>query len=86
MKLPDGSGAFLERLIPMDGLLGNFCHLDELNAMEKWMKDLGLVMNLSDLGVKEDMIEGLADATLVLEGGYKVLDRNEIMHIFKQCL
>ena len=57
-----------------------------LNAMEKWMKDLGLVMNLSDLGVKEDMIEGLADATLVLEGGYKVLDRNEIMHIFKQCL
>ena len=48
-----------------------------LSAMESWMKDIGLVMNLKDLGATEDMIEGIADATFILDGGYKVLDRND---------
>ncbi len=29
--------------------------------METWMKELGLVMNISDLGAAEDMLEGIAD-------------------------
>lgn len=57
-----------------------------LVAMEDWMKELGLVMNTRALGVNEDMIEGLADATLVLPGGYKLLNREEIIHIFKESL
>lgn len=57
-----------------------------LKAMEEWMNELGLVMNITDLGVKEDMIEGLADATLILDGGYKVLDRDEIIQIFKESM
>ena len=57
-----------------------------LKAMESWMKELGLVMNLTELGVNAEMVEGLADATLVLDGGYKVLNREEIIHIFKESL
>ena len=57
-----------------------------LAAMESWMKELGLVMNLSGLGVKEDMIDGLVKSTLVMEGGYKVLGEDEIRAIFKESL
>ena len=57
-----------------------------LDAMEEWMKELGLVMNITDLGVTEDMLEGLARSTIVLEGGYKVLNHDEIIQIFKESM
>ena len=57
-----------------------------LAAMEAWMKELGLAMNLTQLGVTEDMIEGLADVTLVLPGGYNPPRREEIIRIFKESL
>ena len=57
-----------------------------LAAMESWMKELGLVMNLTDLGVTADMVEGIADSTLVMQGGYKVLDRAEIVEIIKASI
>ncbi len=57
-----------------------------LCEMEKWMKKTGLVMNLAELGVKEDMIEGIANSTLVMEGGYKVLDKEEIRAVLKESL
>ena len=55
-------------------------------AMERWMKELGLVMNISELGVKESMLEELADVTLVMNGGYKTLGREEIIEIFRESL
>ncbi|MCI5623966.1 MULTISPECIES: iron-containing alcohol dehydrogenase [Anaerostipes] len=57
-----------------------------LNAMEKWMKELGLSMNISELGVNVEMIDGITEATLILTGGYKVLDKDEIAGILRQCL
>jgi alcohol dehydrogenase YqhD (iron-dependent ADH family) len=57
-----------------------------LAAMEGWMKELGLIMNISDLGASEDMIEGIADGTIILTGGYKVLSRDEVVQILKNSL
>lgn len=57
-----------------------------LKAVEAWMKELGLAMNISELGATEDMIEGIADGTFILEGGYKVLDHEEIVKILKESL
>ncbi len=57
-----------------------------LRAMENWMQELGLVMNISELGASVGMLEGIADATLVMNGGYKVLDRAEILSILKNSL
>lgn len=59
---------------------------DGLKAMENWMKKLGLVMNLTDLGATADMIDGIADATFIKEGGYKILNRAEIVEILKKSL
>lgn len=57
-----------------------------LRAMENWMKELGLAMNISELGATEEMLEGLADATRVMNGGYKVLSRGEIVQILKESM
>ena len=57
-----------------------------LAAMEGWMKELGLLMNISELGADEGMIEGIADGTLIMPGGYKVLEHDEIVEILKESL
>ena len=57
-----------------------------LKAMENWMKKLGLSMNISELGVTDDMIEGIADATFILNGGYKVLTRDEVIKVLKASM
>ena len=57
-----------------------------LNAMENWMKEIGVVMHSSELGVTEDNIEGIADATFLLDGGYKALSREDVIDILRQSL
>ena len=55
-------------------------------AMDKWMKEIGLVMRLRDLGVTEDMLGGIAKSTLVMTGGYKVLTQDDIMQVLRESL
>lgn len=57
-----------------------------LCAMESWMKEIGLVMNISELGVTEDMLEGIANGTFIMEGGYKTLNHNEILQVLKESM
>ncbi len=57
-----------------------------LFAMENWMKEIGVVMNLTELGVTENDIEKLADLTVHMEGGYKPLTREEVVRVFKNSL
>ena len=57
-----------------------------LKALEDWMNEIGLVMNITELGATENDIEKIADATLVMEGGYKVLNRDDIVKILKESL
>ena len=57
-----------------------------LAALENWMRTLGVAMRLSELGATEDMIDGIAKATFILKGGYKVLTRDEVVRILKESL
>lgn len=57
-----------------------------LDAMEAWMNELGLVMNISALGATEEMLEGIAGGTIILPGGYKVLEHDEIVEILKESM
>ncbi len=57
-----------------------------LSAMESWMREIGLAMNLTELGVTRDMIEGIADATFIMDGGYKILSREEVVEVLKNSL
>lgn len=57
-----------------------------LCAMEKWMKKIGLVMNITELGANPEMLEGITESTLIMNGGYKVLTKDEIYSILKASL
>ena len=57
-----------------------------LAAMESWMKEIGVVMSAKELGVTEDMLGGIADATFLLEGGYKTLTREEVVEIVRESI
>ena len=57
-----------------------------LSEMEEWMRGLGLVMNLRDLGATPEMVDGIASATFVMDGGYKVLTSDEIKEILRESL
>lgn len=57
-----------------------------LEKMEKWMRKTGLVMNLSSLGVTEDMIDGLVESTRIMNGGYKIMNGDDIRAVFKASL
>lgn len=59
--------------------------LEGLAAMESWMKELGLVMNITDLGATKEMLPDLVKGTRILSGGYKVLDASEIEKILLEC-
>lgn len=54
--------------------------------MESYMRDLGLVMNLSELGVTQEMLPGISEATFFMNGGYKALTREEVLKILQESI
>ncbi len=57
-----------------------------LAALEAWMRQIGVVMNLTELGVKPEMFEGIANGTFILKGGYKELTHDEVVEILKESM
>lgn len=57
-----------------------------LAALENWMKEIGVVMHLAELGVEESMFDAIADGTFLLKGGYRVLTREDVIEILKESM
>lgn len=57
-----------------------------LAALEAWMREIGVTMKISELGATEEMLSAIADATFLLDGGYKKLTREEVLEILRQSL
>lgn len=60
--------------------------LDGLNKLEKWMKQIGLVMNITDLGATKEMVSDIARSVLIMNGGYKELSKEDILNILNKSL
>lgn len=69
-----------------DGKTDTEVALAGLDAMESYMRVLGLTMNITELGVTEDMLDGIADGSFIMDGGYKVLEHDEIVEILKESM
>lgn len=54
-----------------------------LDVMETWMKKTGLVMNITELGATEDMLDDIVKSTLIMDGGYKVMNEKDIRAVLK---
>lgn len=57
-----------------------------LDAMEAWMREIGCVMSIRELGADESSLDAIADATLTMTGGYRTLTRVEILDVLRKSL
>ena len=57
-----------------------------LRCMSDWMKEIGLVMKISDLGVKNSDFDDIINGTFLLDGGYKQLSKDELLDILKRAM
>lgn len=69
-----------------DGKSNKEISLAGLDAMENWMRELGLAMSIQEVGVKENMIDDIVNATLILDGGYKLLTKDDIRTILNNAM
>ena len=53
-----------------------------IDALEAFIKELGIVINLQELGATEEMLPAIAESTVIL-GAYKKLTSDEILDILK---
>ena len=69
--------------IDPDGKTEEQIALDGLIEMEKWMKKIGLIMNITELGASKAMLDGMVKSTLVMDGGYKVMTERDIRAVLE---
>ena len=57
-----------------------------LDAMGRWMREMDLVLHLRELGVTEDMLDGIARGSTILTGGYRVLTCRDVLDILRESM
>ena len=57
-----------------------------LDAMEEYMKELGVVMHAAEVGLTEDLIKEIAESTRIMSGGYRTLTTEEIEEILRESM
>ncbi|MDE5881387.1 MAG: iron-containing alcohol dehydrogenase [Muribaculaceae bacterium] len=72
--------------IPVEGKTEEELANAGIDALAEWIKEIGAASNISSLGVTSDIIEGIANATIDLPGGYHHLSHEEIVEILKESL
>ena len=72
--------------VDADGMSDEEIAAAGLERMKTWMQELGLVLHIKELGATEDMLDDLVNGTLILDGGYRVLTKDEIRDIFRQAM
>ncbi len=72
--------------IAADGKTDEQLANEGLAAFEAWMREIGVSMNITELGATKEMLPAIADATFILDGGYKKLTREDVLEILRQSL
>ena len=72
--------------IPTEGKSDEQLASEGIDALAAWIKEIGAASEITSLGVTEDMLDGIADATIILNGGYETLNHNEIVEILRKSL
>ena len=72
--------------IPTEGKSDEQLASEGIDALATWIKEIGVASEITSLGVTEDMLDGIADATIILTGGYETLNHDEIVEILRKSL
>lgn len=71
--------------IPSEGKTEEQLAQAGIQALENWIQEIGAATNISVLGVTNNMLENIADATF-LGGGYKDISKDDVIQILKNSL
>lgn len=72
--------------IPTAGKTDEQLANEGLDALLGWMKAIGVTTEITSLGVTGDMLEGIADATFIMDGGFKVFTREDVLSVLRESL
>ena len=72
--------------IPAEGKTDEQLASEGIDALAAWIKEIGAPSEITSLGVKPDMLDGIADATIILDSGYETLTHDEIVGILRASL
>ena len=72
--------------IPTEGKSYEQLATEGIDALAAWIKEIGAASEITSRGVTEDMLDGIADATIILTGGYETLNHDEIVEILRKSL
>ena len=72
--------------IPEEGKSEREMATEGIEALIAWIKEIGAVDNISDLGVTEDMIPAIVESTILNGGGFIVLDSADVTKILRSSL
>lgn len=72
--------------IPAEGKTDEQLAAEGIDALAAWIREIGAASEITSLGVTPDMLDGIADATIILTDGYHTLDHDEIVTILRQSL
>ena len=72
--------------IPTEGKSEEQLASEGIDALAAWIKEIGAASEITSLGVTEDMLDGIADATIILNGGYETLNHDQIVEILRKSL
>ncbi len=72
--------------VSTDGKTDEQIASEGIDALEAWIKEIGAASEIASLGVTPDMLDGIADSTIIMTGGYKLLDHADIVEILRNSL
>ena len=72
--------------IPSEGKSDEQLATEGIDALAAWIKEIGAASEITSLGVTEEMLDGISDATIILTGGYETLNHDEIVEILRKSL
>lgn len=72
--------------IPAEGKTEEQIASEGIDALGAWIKEIGAASEITSLGVTENMLDGIADATIILVGGYHKLSHADIVDILRESL
>lgn len=72
--------------IPSEGKSEEQLASEGIDALAAWIKEIGAATDITSLGVTPDMLESIADATIIFDAGYHPLDRAEVIEILSKSL
>lgn len=72
--------------IPSEGKSEEQLASEGIDALAAWIKEIGAATEITSLGVTPDMLESIADATIIFDAGYHPLDRAEVIEILSKSL